>query len=65
MYTKVSIGIPKDGQYWGLASVDNLNLQPERLTVKEVIQVEARRLDEEMPSGDVLLLKVTRWGRRC
>ncbi len=25
---RVAIGIPRDGTYWGLASVDNLNLQP-------------------------------------
>ena len=59
---KVSIGIPKDGTYWGLASVDNMNLQPVHLTVKNVIQAEAKRLDSEVPEseGDVLLLKVLR-----
>ena len=38
-----------------------MNLQPVHLTVKNVIQAEARRLDSEVPEseGDVLLLKVS------
>ena len=38
-----------------------MNLQPVQLTVKNVIQAEAKRLDSEVPEseGDVLLLKVS------
>eukprot|EP00798_Chlamydomonas_sp_ICE-L_P025661 gene25661-11326_t len=55
--TSVRVGIPKDGTYWGLASVDNLNLQPSEV-IKE-IDVPAERSDTAIPPGtNVLLLKI-------
>ncbi|KAG1670446.1 hypothetical protein FOA52_010182 [Chlamydomonas sp. UWO 241] len=40
---QVTIGVPKDGTYYGLASVDNLNLQPNE--VARTITVKSERLD--------------------
>ena len=56
--TSVTIGVPRDGTYWGLASVDNLNLQPRE--VKSNATVPAERLDAAVTAADgaILLLKV-------
>ncbi len=50
----MQIGTAKTKTYWGLASVNNLNLMPHE--VKEVVEVRAERLDEAVHE-DVLLLK--------
>jgi len=50
----VTMGVPHDQTYWGLASVDSQNLQHDE--VKEEVVVEAERVDSWVKE-DVLLLK--------
>ncbi|GAX82272.1 hypothetical protein CEUSTIGMA_g9701.t1 [Chlamydomonas eustigma] len=57
--SRVNVGIPKDGTYWGLASVNNLNLMANE--VKSIVSADVENLDKivlDSVEPLVLLLKV-------